>query len=190
MTQGVDARRALGAAFVPEERLGHGAVPAFNLVDNIILSRHLPDDGTVGAGGVVRRGAARRALDRVIGKMDVRGPGASAPARSLSGGNLQKFVMGRELDRAPRLLVVDQPTWGVDAGAAANIRQAIIDLAASGAAVLVISQDLDELFEIAGRIAVISQGRLSKARPAGDLTRVEVGILMGAGHNEEASVAH
>ncbi|WMS42091.1 ABC transporter ATP-binding protein [Acuticoccus sp. MNP-M23] len=187
---GVDARRSLGAAFVPEERLGHGAVPGFDLVENIILSRHLPGDGTVGPGGLVRRGAARRALDRVVSHMDVRGPGAKAPARALSGGNLQKFVMGRELDRAPRLLVVDQPTWGVDAGAAANIRQAIIDLAAAGAAVLVISQDLDELFEIAGRIAVISQGRLSEARPAGELTRVEVGILMGAGHNEEASVAH
>ena len=96
-------------------------------------------------------------------RMDVRSSGEGAPAAALSGGNLQKFVVGRELDARPRLLVIDQPTWGVDAGAAANIRQAIVDLAAQGTAVLVISQDLDELFEVADRIAVMASGRLSAA---------------------------
>ncbi len=103
-------------------------------------------------------------------------------ARALSGGNLQKFVMGRELDRKPGVLVVNQPTWGVDAGASATIRQAIIDLARQGSAVLVISQDLDEIFEVADRIAVISRGQLSEAFPAGDLSAEKIGLLMAGSH--------
>jgi ABC-type uncharacterized transport system ATPase subunit len=110
-------------------------------------------------------------------------------ARSLSGGNLQKFVVGRELDRRPGVLVVNQPTWGVDAGASATIRQAIIDLARQGSAVLVISQDLDEIFEIADRIAVISRGQLSEAYPASGLTAERIGLLM-AGAHELKETAH
>ncbi len=180
---GVDARRRMGAAFVPEERLGHSAVPDFDLVENIVLSRHGAGDGTVLA-GLLRRGAARRTAKRVIADMAVRAPGTSALARMLSGGNLQKFVMGRELDRELVLLVVNQPTWGVDAGAAAMIRQAVVDLAAGGAAVVLISQDLDELFQTAHRIAVIAGGRLSEARPAGEMSRTDIGLLMGAGETE------
>lgn len=180
---GVDARRRMGAAFVPEERLGHSAVPDFDLVENLILSRHGASDGTVG-GGFVRRGAARRAAQRVIATMSVRTPGPDALARMLSGGNLQKFVMGRELDRQLSVLVVNQPTWGVDAGAAALIRQAVVDLAAGGAAVVLISQDLDELFQTAHRIAVIAGGRLSEARPAGETSRTDIGLLMGAAETE------
>jgi simple sugar transport system ATP-binding protein len=107
----------------------------------------------------------------------------------LSGGNLQKFVMGRELDRKPGILIVNQPTWGVDAGAAAAIRQALVDLARSGSAVLVISQDLDEIFEIADRIAVISRGELSEAQPAETLTREAIGLLMAGAHEEHNHAA-
>jgi simple sugar transport system ATP-binding protein len=110
-------------------------------------------------------------------------------ARSLSGGNLQKFVVGRELDRKPALLVVNQPTWGVDAGASATIRQALIDLARAGSAVLVISQDLDEIFEIADRIAVISRGQLSEARPASEMTLEKIGLLMGGAGEAPAAGA-
>ena len=191
---GIDARRALGGAFVPEERLGHSAVPSFDLVENIILSRHRAADGTVGPLGILRRGTARKALARVIAAMDVRAASPAVPARALSGGNLQKLVMGRDLDREPDVLVVNQPTWGVDAGAAANIRQAIVDLAARGAGVVVISQDLDELFEIAQRIAVIAEGRLSSAKPTASLSRTEVGLMMGGagappGEAKEPAVA-
>lgn len=175
---GIDARRRRGAAYVPEERLGHGAVPAFDLSDNVLVSRHGSGDGTRLPGGLVRHGAARRLAAAIIGTMDVRTAGTHATAGSLSGGNLQKFVVGRELGATPKLLVVDQPTWGVDAGAAANIRQALIDLAGEGAAVLVVSQDLDELFEIADRIAVICEGRLSPAQPASNLSREAIGLLM------------
>ena len=175
---GITGRRNLGAAFVPEERLGHAAAPGMKLSDNVILTRHRTGDELV-VTGIVRPQRATRIVDAVTKDYDVRKGVADPEARSLSGGNLQKFVVGREIDRKPGVLVVSQPTWGVDAGAAAVIRQALIDLARSGSAVLVISQDLDEIFEIADRIAVISRGHLSPAELAGGLTREAIGLLMG-----------
>ncbi|MND62706.1 Galactose/methyl galactoside import ATP-binding protein MglA [compost metagenome] len=118
--------------------------------------------------------------------MDVRKSGEDPAAGSLSGGNLQKFIVGRELDRQPSVLVVNQPTWGVDAGAASRIRQALVDLAKAGSAVVVISQDLDEIFEIATTIAVISDGRLSDPYPAGELTLEQIGLLMGGIHDSHS----
>ena len=115
-------------------------------------------------------------------RFDVRTSRTDPPAQALSGGNLQKFVVGRELDREPAVLVVNQPTWGVDAGAAALVRQVLADMAEAGAAVLVISQDLDEIFEIADRIAVISRGELSEAFPAGEIDRERIGLLMAGAH--------
>ncbi|WP_420565833.1 ABC transporter ATP-binding protein [Thalassobaculum sp.] len=184
--RGIKARRALGAAFVPEERLGHGAVPDFPLSQNVILTRFAVDDGMVKR-GLVNLGLAGDVAGRVAGAFDVRTAHSDPEARSLSGGNLQKFVIGRELDRKPRLLVVNQPTWGVDAGAAAVIRQALINLADAGSAVLVISQDLDEIFAIADRIAVISRGELSEARPTSSLDREAIGLLMAGAHERAAS---
>jgi simple sugar transport system ATP-binding protein len=175
---GITGRRNLGAAFVPEERLGHSAVPGLKLTDNVILTRHRTGDELV-VTGVVRPQRALEILDSVTADYDVRKGTANPEARSLSGGNLQKFVVGREIHRQPGVLVVSQPTWGVDAGAAALIRRALIDLARTGSAVLVISQDLDEIFEIADRIAVISRGHLSPAMPAASATRESVGLLMG-----------
>ncbi|MDH3196149.1 MAG: ABC transporter ATP-binding protein [Hyphomicrobiales bacterium] len=175
---GVTRRRQLGAAFVPEERLGHGAVAELRLSDNVVLTRHATADGLVRSIFVDAR-TAGDVESRVVGDYDVRIARQDPEARSLSGGNLQKFVVGRELDRRPGVLVVNQPTWGVDAGAASVIRQALIDLAGSGSAVVVISQDLDEIFEIADRIAVISRGRLSPPVKAEDASRESVGLLMG-----------
>jgi ABC-type uncharacterized transport system ATPase subunit len=174
----VTARRRLGAAFVPEERLGHGAVPRMRLSDNVLLTRHSTGDHLLRA-GVLDPDAARQLADRVSRSFDVRKGTPDPEAGSLSGGNLQKFVVGREIDRQPGVLVVSQPTWGVDAGAAAIIRQALIDLARSGSAILVISQDLDEVLEIADHVAVISKGHLSPSRPTSGLTREEIGLLMG-----------
>jgi len=173
----INARRRRSAAFVPEERLGHAAAPRMALSENALVAGHA-------ANGFVRRGFVSRGrmlgwVDAVTRAFDVRKGPRDPQARALSGGNLQKFVVGREMLRQPRLLVVSQPTWGVDAGAAALIRQALIDLAQTGGSVLVISQDLDELFEIADRMAVIFHGRLSPAYPVHDLTREAVGLLMG-----------
>lgn len=186
---GVTGRRLLGAAFVPEERLGHGAAPAMKLSENLLLSRHATDrKAFLGTAGTVRTGAVQSASQRVIEAMDVRKSAPDPEAAALSGGNLQKFIVGRELDRKPALMVVNQPTWGVDAGAAAHIRQALIELARSGSAVLVISQDLDELFEISDAIAVMHNGELSQPIPIADATFERIGLLMGGA--EPGHAAH
>jgi general nucleoside transport system ATP-binding protein len=185
---GINARRKAGLAFVAEERLGHGAVPALPLSTNMVLTRHASDTD-ISARGLVDMAAAATAKERIVKTYDVRKGKSDPEARALSGGNLQKFVMGRELDRAPGILIVNQPTWGVDAGAAAQIRQALIDLSRAGSAVLVISQDLDEIFEIADRIAVISRGQLSHARPASEMTREAIGLLMAGAHERSSHAA-
>ncbi len=179
---GPGARRRLGLAAVPEERNSHGAVPEFSLADNAVLTaRHRL--GLVGA-GFVKFAEARAYTERVIGDFSVRTTGPGASAGSLSGGNLQKFIMGREILQAPSVLVVSQPTWGVDAGAAAQIHQALVDLAAGGAAIVVISQDLDELLGLADNLAVINEGRLSAIRPVAETSIEEIGLLMGGMHGE------
>jgi ABC-type uncharacterized transport system ATPase subunit len=175
--EGINERRRRGAAFIPEERLGHAAAPRFTLSENALLAGHA-------ANGFVRRGLVDRGrtlgwVDAVTKAFDVRKGPRDPEARALSGGNLQKFVVGREILRKPSLLVVSQPTWGVDAGAASLIRQALVDLAKGGAGVLVISQDLDELLELSGRITVAFHGRLSPAMPVTGLTREAIGLLMG-----------
>jgi ABC-type uncharacterized transport system ATPase subunit len=180
--EGVNARRRRGAAFVPEDRSAHGAVTGFRLSENVVLTRHGTGE-SIARGGLVNLGAARTVESRVGDRFDVRRGSVDPRASSLSGGNLQKFVVGREIDRNPSVLVVNQPTWGVDAGAARTIRQALIDLAAAGSAVLVISQDLDELFEFSDRIAVLSEGRLSPAYPVAQMTSDRIGLLMGGVHH-------
>ncbi|MFC6486866.1 ABC transporter ATP-binding protein [Nitratireductor sp. GCM10026969] len=176
----ISQRRLMGGAFVPEERLGHAAAPMMTLSQNLLLSRYRTDArALLSAFGIIRSGAVAEAAKRIVAAMDVRKSGEDPEATALSGGNLQKFVIGRELDRAPRVMVVNQPTWGVDAGAAARIRQALIDLAKDGSAVLVISQDLDELFEICDTIAVMHGGRLSEAMPISEASYETIGLLMG-----------
>ncbi|MDD9909807.1 MAG: ABC transporter ATP-binding protein [Ahrensia sp.] len=174
----ISSRRQRGVGFVPEERHGHAAVSALRLSQNLLLSRHASDSDQFLSAGVVASDALATTTARICEAMDVRKSGDDPVAASLSGGNLQKFIMGREIDRDPKILIVNQPTWGVDAGAAAAIRQALIDLAASGSAVVAISQDLDEIFEIADSIAVMADGRLSNARPASDMTRETIGLMM------------
>lgn len=184
----INERRLLGAAFVPEERLGHGAVPALKLSENVVLTRHGTGEG-IAKRGFTRFGRAGKIVDKVTSLFDVRKGVLDPEARSLSGGNLQKFVVGREVQRTPKILVIAQPTWGVDAGAAAVIRQSMIDLSRKGSAIVAISQDLDEIFEIADRIAVISRGQLSKAEDADTLTPEKVGLLMAGGAEKKGVAA-
>jgi simple sugar transport system ATP-binding protein len=184
----INARRRRGAAFVPEERLGHATAPRFALSENALVAGHAAN-GFV-RGGFIDRGRMLGWVDAVTRAFDVRKGPRDPEARALSGGNLQKFVVGREILRKPGVLVVAQPTWGVDAGAAQLLRQALVDLARGGAAVLAISQDLDELLEIADRIAVIFHGRLSDSLPVPGLTREALGLLMGgSGFPEDARAA-
>jgi simple sugar transport system ATP-binding protein len=169
------ARRARGLAFVPEERLGCGAVPAMTLADNALMTGHRR---ALVRHGLVRRGAVRDFASRIIEGFGVRCSGPGARAGSLSGGNLQKFIVGREIALDPRVLIVAQPTWGVDVAAAAFLRQSLIDLSRRGAAVLVVSEELDELFEICDRIAVMFGGRLGEAVPSATTDRDAVGLAM------------
>src|ERR1700754_401871 len=173
----ITKRRKLGAAFVPEERLGHGTAPRMKLSENALLTGHAASHMV--RHGFVDTAATLSTVDRATETFDVRKAKRDPEAASLSGGNLQKFVVGREILRNPAVLVVSQPTWGVDAGAAAVIRQALLDLAASGAAVLVTSQDLDELAEITDRIAVMFHGHLSEPMSTRDASREKLGLLMG-----------
>ncbi len=181
-TIGPAARRQLGFAFVPEDRLGQGAVPELSLVKNSILTAHRL--GMVRR-GLIRRGQAETFTRDCIAANDVRTPGPAAEAGSLSGGNLQKFIIGRELMLAPKLLFLNQPTWGVDIGAATAIRRRLIELRNAGCAILVISEEIEELFELTDHIQVLSKGRLSprfntsETQPE-DIGRAMIGASEGA----------
>ncbi len=179
---GVNQRRNLGLCAVPEERNGHAAVGEFSLTDNGSLTGRERMDMV--RFGLINPGKATNYASDVIGAYTVKATGPGALAGSLSGGNLQKFIMGREILQRPEALVVCQPTWGVDAGAAAAIHQAIVDLAARGSAVLVISQDLDELLSLCDTLAVINLGQLSKPMKVGEVTIEEIGLLMGGVHGD------
>jgi general nucleoside transport system ATP-binding protein len=177
---GPNERRRAGLCSAPEDRLGHAAAPDMSLTENALLSGEVRK-------GLVRNGfidwvTTRAWATEIVAKFDVRTPGIGTAARALSGGNLQKFVLGREIMQDPGVIVVNQPTWGVDASAAAFIRQALLDLAAEGAAVVVISQDIDEILEVADRFAALNEGRLSMPRPTKGLTVDEIGLMLGGAH--------
>lgn len=168
-------RRSRGLGFVPEERLGRGAVPELSLADNILLSHQ---DATTVHHGFIRFGALRTLAEAIIKRFGVRAAGPHAPAMSLSGGNLQKYIVGREITRSPQVLLVAQPTWGVDVGAAAQIRAELVALREAGCAVLVISEELDELFEICDRLVVIARGKMSSAINTSDASMDLIGQWM------------
>ena len=169
------ARRRLGLCFVPEERLGRGAIPSLSLAENSILTAH---DKHMVKFGMLRFAKAASFARLCIDTFRVKCSGPSAEAASLSGGNLQKFIVGREVLQKPQLLIVAQPTWGVDIGAATFIRKSLVDLRNAGAAVLVVSEELEELFEICDRIAVMAKGRLSAPLAAAATSVTEIGLLM------------
>ena len=181
-------RRLLEAVFVPEKRLGHAAVSDMSLIENSLLTSaermHFEKKGLVDWSRV------KDFSTDIIHHFDVRTTGEESLASSLSGGNLQKFIVGREIMQKPRLIVVAQPTWGVDAGAATAIHKKIQQLVDLGAAVLLISQDLDEIFLLCDRIAVISQGTLSKPTPVNEMTPEQVGLLMGLRHDRSNDAIH
>jgi general nucleoside transport system ATP-binding protein len=181
---GAAARRDLGLGFVPEERLGRGAVPAMSLVQNALLTGWR-------AGmlryGLVKQLAARQFARETIRDFNVKCDGEDSQAERLSGGNLQKFIVGRELRLAPKVMLAAQPTWGVDVGAALLIHRALLDLRDAGAAILLISEELDELFTICDRIAVLSGGLLSAPQPRSSLSVEAVGLLMTAAAPHPAS---
>lgn len=170
-----DRRRVGGLGFVPEERLGRGAVPRMSLTENALLTAH---HAGMLKNGMIQFDKIAEFARKCIDGFNVKCGGEEHAANSLSGGNLQKFIMGREILLTPKMLVVAQPTWGVDVGAAAFIRQELIDLRNEGTAILVISEELEELFEISDRIAVIANGRMSPAKNLADTNIDEIGVWM------------
>lgn len=172
------ARRRLGLHFVPEERLGRGAVPTLGLAHNLLLTRSEALSHPRWAGGWIRLKQLEQQAAGIIARFNVKAQGPRAAARSLSGGNLQKFIVGREIDAAPSLFIVSQPTWGVDVGASAQIRGEILALRDAGCAVLVVSEELDELFELSDRLHVMARGRLSPSIAAAEATVTQIGEWM------------
>ncbi len=183
-------RRQLGLGFVPEERLGRGAAPEMSLADNALLTGYLPAANTgMVRHGVIQRGVVRAFARKVIERFKVKCGDELSAATSLSGGNLQKFIVGREIALAPQVMVFAQPTWGVDIGAAMQIRQAIIDMRDQGVAVLVLSEELDELFMLSDRLAVLADGRLSPVVPAAATSINQIGLWMSGDFSSQQGVA-
>jgi general nucleoside transport system ATP-binding protein len=175
------SRRTLGLHCVPEERLGRGAVPGMSLAQNLLLTR-----SEALSNGWISKAKLAAQAQAIMGRFSVKAGGVNAAARSLSGGNLQKFIMGREISASPKLLVVSQPTWGVDVGAAAQIHAEILALRDAGCAVLVVSEELDELFELSDRLQVIAKGKLSAPLMRSEASVELVGQWMsGLWHDKE-----
>ena len=174
-------RRDLGLGFVPEERLGRGAVPNMSLSQNALLTAFRQGFTKF---GLINFSKIQSFAELCIEKFSVKASGANAEARSLSGGNLQKFIVGREILQNPNFLIVAQPTWGVDVGASMFIRQTLIDLSRQGVGILVISEELEELFEISDRICVLAEGALSKPIPTEETNAENIGLLMSGIHQQ------
>jgi general nucleoside transport system ATP-binding protein len=173
-------RRVKGLGFIPEERLGRGAVPSMSLADNTLLSHQMPPNVTSSKlwGATISRTSTRTLAQSIIAAFKVKAAGTQALAKSLSGGNLQRYIVGREILREPAVLLVAQPTWGVDIGAAAQIRGELLALRDRGCAILLISEEIDELFEISDRLVVIAQGRLSPSITTTEATVEQIGVWM------------
>ena len=168
---------AAGVARIPEDRHALGVVGELPLWENAVLERYAMP--AFARAGVIRRAAARAFARTLIERFDIRGGGLESAARSLSGGNMQKLILGRVLSGGtPRLIVANQPTWGLDVGAVAYVHQQLLDAVAAGSGLLLISEDLDEIFALADRIAVIHHGRPGNTRPAAAWTLAEIGLAM------------
>ncbi len=185
-----------GVARIPEDRHAVGVVGDLPLWQNAVLERS--SSPAFARWGVVRRGAARAHAQGLVTRFDVRGTeagGLDTSTRSLSGGNMQKLILGRALagdplqPGPPTLIVANQPTWGLDIGAVAYVHRQLLDACAAGAALLLISEDLDEIFALADRIAVMHHGRLSEARPAADWTLPAIGLAMAGSAQQEGAHA-
>lgn len=168
-------RRQLGMSFVPEDRLGRGAVPDMDLIENTLLTSF---GSKLLNKGFIRKSAVADLAKHIIKKYNVKTPSAHSAAASLSGGNLQKFIIGREVEQNPKILIMAHPTWGVDIGAQVAIHNTIFKLRSEGCAVLVVSEDLDELYKICDRLGAICDGELSPFRDTDNLPLQQLGQWM------------
>ena len=166
-------RRALGLRYVPEQRLGHAAVAGMTLAENVSLT-----DASLHSSRVLNVAKANEGATQIVQRFRVRAATGAQKIETLSGGNLQKFIVGREVLPAPRVLLLDQPTWGVDVGSAASIRNELIALRAAGCAIVIVSEELDELYQLADRVMVMAGGRLSRSKAPHELSVGELGRWM------------
>ena len=179
-------RRKHSISFIPEERIGHATVSTFKLSDNYYLTDYI--NASASNYGVINSQFSKNMADRIVQDYDVRIPHKNPSASALSGGNLQKFIVGREILRDPKLLIASQPTWGVDVGAALEIRSQILKIAERGAAVIIISQDIDEIFLLSDLISVIYDGNLSNHFKKNRINIEQIGLLMGGSKLKELSI--
>ncbi|MCY3849868.1 MAG: ABC transporter ATP-binding protein [Acidimicrobiaceae bacterium] len=177
-TTGASPRRcrASGLAFVPEERMLHGAVAQFSVNENLMLLNH--DSQEYSRWGFLKLPALRERAGRLVEHYDVKTPSIDTATSALSGGNIQKLIMARELSAEPAVLIAAQPTRGVDIGAAEYIHERLIAQREQGTAVLVVSEDLDEVLALADRVAVMFEGRIVAVIDRSDCTVEDLGLLM------------
>jgi simple sugar transport system ATP-binding protein len=179
-------RREMGMAYVPADRLGQGAVPEMSLRDNTLLT----NTKQATKNGFIQPKLLQRLADKIITTNKVKCHNQLAQAKSLSGGNLQKFIIGREIEQNPKVLICAHPTWGVDIGAASAIHRQLIELRDKGAAILVISEDIDELFLICDRLAALYEGRLSNTVETNSTNIEEIGKWIAGGFEMTQELAH
>jgi general nucleoside transport system ATP-binding protein len=179
--RGGDPRRAIraGIAHVPEDRLGTGVAPSLTVASNVVLKSYRGREHS--RGPFLRRGSIRRKSEELIRRYEVRPPSTSTPARQLSGGNLQKVVLGREFSGDPKVLVAASPTRGLDVAAIETVHGHLRDAAGGGMAILLISEDLDEILTLADRIVVMYEGTIVGEVDAQAATVSQIGLLMAGG---------
>lgn len=189
---GVEARgkspraiNQMGLAYIPEERMVDGAVKAFSVAENFVLQDHGRKPYTWG-GIFMNFRAIAKACNQAISDYEIKTPSTETPIKNLSGGNIQKLILARELARQPKVLVAAQPTRGVDIGASEYIHRRLLDERAKGTAILLISEDLDEILALADRIAVMYEGQIVAVLPRESVTVQQIGALMAGSHGIEA----
>jgi simple sugar transport system ATP-binding protein len=179
---GPRGRRAMGIAHVPEDRLKMGVVASFSAEDNAILGYHVRPEFS--GRGILRRGAIRAGCEGKMAAYDIRPPAPGLRITSFSGGNQQKLVMAREMDSRPCVLIVGQPTRGVDIGAIEFIHRRIVELRDAGKAVLVVSVELDEIMGLSDRILVMAGGEIVGEVAGGDANERTLGLMMAGVRGE------
>lgn len=167
----------MGVAYVPQDRLGTGLAPDLSIAENLILKRYRRPP--ISRAPFLRPSVIASEADRLMTQFDVRAPSADTPTRRLSGGNVQKVLLAREMSGAPKVLVVSSPTQGLDVGAVATVHQLLLDAAAKGVGVLLVSEDLDEVMALSDRIAVMYEGKILACIEASEADISRIGMLMG-----------
>jgi simple sugar transport system ATP-binding protein len=175
----------MGVAYVPQDRLGTGLAPDLSIAENLVLKRYRRPP--VSRPPFLRSSVIDAEADVLMEQFDVRAPSSQTPTRRLSGGNVQKVLLAREMSGRPKVLVVSTPTQGLDIGAVATVHQLLLDAAAEGVGVLLVSEDLDEVLALADRVVVMYEGSVTGVVEAADATIASLGVLMGGGSSEDVA---